>query len=296
MISVLIPIYNFKVSNLINALHEQLTATNIPFEIICLDDCSAQGFIEDNLKINRLVNTVLKFSEANNGRIKTRQLLSDQASYDWLLFLDADTLPKHNNFISNYLNAITSESEVILGGFAYKKESPKKENLLRWKYGKSCEEVKASRRNSHPYKIIISGNMLIKKEVFNMTNSKIIDKTYGLDSYFGSLLKQNNIKVLHIDNEVFHMGIEKSATYLKKKEEASDTLLTLLNENKIVVHNNNLLSWFLALKRFRLHYFFSYFFILFNSILKKNLLSSYPIITLLQFYRLSYMCYSYLKR
>ena len=129
-----------------------------------------------------------------------------------------------------------------------------------------------------------------------MTNSKIIDKTYGLDSYFGSLLKQNNIKVLHIDNEVFHMGIEKSATYLKKKEEASDTLLTLLNENKIVVHNNNLLSWFLALKRFRLHYFFSYFFILFNSILKKNLLSSYPIITLLQFYRLSYMCYSYLKR
>ena len=40
MISVLIPTYNYNVNNLVNNVHKQLVISHIPFEIICLDDCS----------------------------------------------------------------------------------------------------------------------------------------------------------------------------------------------------------------------------------------------------------------
>jgi hypothetical protein len=291
MISVLIPVYNYNIVALVNELHKQLIAQNIAFEIICLEDGSDPFYIEKNSEIEKLASSSLMVSETNNGRIKTRQLLCDKAQYDWLLFLDADVMPKRDCFISTYINSIHLNNDAIYGGFAYHKEPPNSDYMLRWNYGKSQEEVDAVLRNKTPYKIIISANFLIKKQIFDSINSGINHNGYGFDNYFGALLKGNNAKVFHINNEVYHLGIEKSTVYLNKKEQAAETLLKLVKEKRIKTHDNSLLSLFLSLKRFKLHYLFSFIYRYFNSKMKNNLLGNTPSVTILQLYRISYMCY-----
>ncbi|MFB9054885.1 glycosyltransferase family 2 protein [Formosa undariae] len=291
MLSVLIPIYNYNVVALVQNLHRQLTLANYVFEIICLDDASETAFISKNSQIESLEFTSFIKSTANNGRTKTRQLLCESSKYDWLLFLDADTIPASSTFISEYITAINPENEAVFGGFSYHKSKPSSHYILRWEYGKTKEEVDASIRNTNPYKIIISGNFLIKKSIFKTLNSLIQHKVYGLDNYFGALLKNNKIKVLHINNPVFHLGLEKNEVYLNKLKSAVCTLLLLVKQDKMKTHNNDLLSLFMFLKKNRLNFILSKFYNAFNKQMEHNLCGKTPSINLLQFYRISYMCY-----
>jgi hypothetical protein len=291
MISILIPVYNYNSSNLVCEIHKQATNANIEFEIICFDDCSEKYIYENKISTDSLPNTRIINSEKNLGRIQARQILSDESVYEWLLFLDADILPKSDKFIEHYVNTTNSDYDVVYGGFAYKKEPPNNDSILRWKYGKTFEEIDAEKRNINPYQVIISANSFIKKSVFKKVNSKIERKSYGLDNYFAALLKQNNISVLHINNEVYHFGLENSVVYLKKVEESIITLLWLYNERKMVEHKNKLLSIFVNVKRFKLNYLMSFIYHIFNLKIKRNLLSKNPNMVLLQLYKILYICY-----
>ena len=120
-------------------------------------------------------------------------------------------------------------------------------------------------------------------------------KGYGLDNYFGSLLKSHNISVKHIDNEVYHLGLESNSVYLRKKEQAAETLLSVYQDNKIVGHQNDLLRLFESFKKYGLTGVFALIHKHFNAFLKKNLLGKKPSVKLLQLYRISYLCYKYEK-
>ena len=287
MFSILIPTYNFDVYKLVHNVHTQLNDNKINFEIIVFED----GSKEFENKIKDLKNVEIIYNEENIGRVKARQFLAKKAKYDWLIFLDADVIPKRNHFILNYLNATLLDYDVVFGGFAYYQTKPGNDYLLRWKYGKEQEEVFAFKRNKTPYKIIISANYMIKKTVFNAINFQMNAKGYGYDNYDGALLKQYNTKVLHIDNEVYHLGIEKSRIYLKKKEQAAITLLKLLKEENITVHDNQLLGLYLNLKKFKSIFLLSGIYRLFSGLMKKNLTGNNPSIKILQLYRISFMCY-----
>ncbi|AUC80793.1 glycosyltransferase family A protein [Lacinutrix sp. Bg11-31] len=292
MLSVLIPTYNFDVSKLITIIHSQLVKSAIAFEIIVLEDGST---LETNSS-NNLSSTSIIVNKTNIGRVKARQSLALKAKYDWLLFLDADVLPKSNQFIANYIKATKFDYDTYFGGFAYYEDKPEQSFVLRWKYGKTKEQIDASIRNKSPYKVIISANYLIKKDVFNAINLKIEDnKGYGFDNYFGALLQDNKAKVWHINNEVYHLGIEKSELYLKKKEQAALTLLHFYKTEGINNHSNDLLRLFSKLKSIKLTWFFSLIYKVFKNSMKKNLLSNSPSVTTLQLYRISFMCNAYKK-
>ncbi|WP_027138677.1 glycosyltransferase family 2 protein [Gaetbulibacter saemankumensis] len=291
MLSILIPTYNYNISALVKEIHSQCTKLNIEFEIICFDDGSNSDVNKKNNEINKLENTYFKELDKNIGRSAIRNMLAKSAKHEWLLFLDADVMPKSAQFIQNYFKKINASYEAIFGGFAYEKETPENDSILRWKYGKKYEEVDAKKRNLKPHQLIISANFLISKEIFIKINSLINRKSYGLDNYFASLLKQYNIKVFHLNNEVYHHGLESSLTYLNKSEECINTLLWAYNQNKMSVHDNKLLGMFLIFKKAKLHYFMNYFHKVFKDPMKHNLLSPNPNIQLLQVYKLSYICY-----
>lgn len=296
MLSILIPVYNYNITALVCEIHKQITETNIKFEIICFDDKSEKYITENKAIIDSLNYTRIILSKKNIGRTSARQILSDNSTYNWLLFLDADVMPKYDKFIKNYINKISLDYDVIFGGFAYANTKPKSDTILRWKYGKKFEEVDAEKRNLKPYRIIISANFLIKKTIFDKVNSKIERKCYGLDNYFASLLKQNNIKVSHLNNEVYHFGLESSEIYLNKVKEAIITLLWALNNDKMAKHDNKLLSVFEKFKRYKLNFLMAIFYKYFSSFIKKNLLDVNPNIYLLQFYKLLYICYKDLNK
>ncbi|QDO92545.1 glycosyltransferase family 2 protein [Formosa sediminum] len=291
MLSVLIPIYNYNVVALVKALHKQLIEANIIFEIICLDDASDVKYMNTNTEVEALSCTSFLKSSHNNGRTQTRQSLCEASQFEWLLFLDADTIPVNTNYILTYIKYINSDFEAIFGGFAYNNTPPENEFMLRWKYGRSKEVVDASVRNRTPYKVIISANFLIKKSVFKSLNAQMQYSGYGLDNYFGALLKDKSIKVYHINNPVYHLGIENSNVYLQKKEAAALMLLKLTKQQKIKTHNNSLLALFTSLKHTKLNVIFSYIHSIFKVQMKRNLLGSNPNIKVLQLYRITFMCY-----
>ncbi|SDS03395.1 Glycosyl transferase family 2 [Formosa sp. Hel1_31_208] len=291
MLSVLIPVYNFDIRLLVNTLHEQLTLNKILFEIICLDDCSKPIFADNNAEIQKLSHTSYKISDTNTGRIATRQALAEYAKYDWLLFLDADVFPKTDDFITNYIPFLTLDYDAVYGGFSYNSDAPAHELLLRWTYGKAKEQVAAEKRNKKPYKVVISANFLIKTSVFKSINGQITQKGYGYDNYFGALLKIQNNKIVHIDNEVYHLGLESSSNYLNKVEQSVQTLLQLEKLGALSDSENSLLQTFRTIKRLKLERIGSWCFKTFGNRFKQNLLGHQPKVWVLQCYKLSYICY-----
>lgn len=291
MLSILIPVYNYNVSSLVNKIHEQAASANIKFEILCLDDCSSSNSISKNQTVNNLNNVTYHLSKKNNGIATTRLCLAKKATYKWLLFIDADVELKNNNYIANYLDSINFGYKVVFGGIAYKPIHPKNHQLLRWKYGKRYEELSAEKRNKNPYKITSAANLFVKKDIFLGLSLDSMNNLYGMDIFFGSQLKLNNIKVLHVNNNVYHLGLESSNTYLKKTELAVKTVLNLYYQNKMIKHENDLLFVFFRLKFFFLNYPLALTFKVFKNTFKKNLLSLTPVIILLQFYKICYICY-----
>ncbi len=291
MISVLIPVYNYNICDLVTSIHNQLSCSKIEFEIICLDDHSNEITINSNEIINSLSNTSYSLSDKNNGIAKTRQLLVNKAKYDWVLLLDADMKLKDDFFILNYLKAIKNNYEVVFGGIIYNRNPPDLSSLLRWKYGVTYESVSAEKRNIKPYKITSAANILIKKDVYIKFALDSIGNSYGMDIYFGPQLKLNKIPVFHIDNSVYHLGLETSIKYKEKVEFGIRTLLNLYNNNDIKEHENDLLEAFIFSKKTGLNYVFSWLFKVFNKLIVKNLLSKNPKIILLQYYKILYMCY-----
>lgn len=290
MLSILIPTYNYYIYDLVLNIHEKCLKENIDFEIICLDDHSHTNFTEANKKIEELSNCYYKINSKNKGRVATREHLAELAKHKWLLFLDADVLPKNKSFINEYLNYLDKEYKAVFGGFYYDKNSPKR-HLLRWKYGKQNEEVSAKRRNLKPYKVVISANLLIEKSTYLSISKQLKTNTYGGDLIFAALLKEQNINILHIENEVIHLGLEDNKSFLNKQKEAVKLLYDSFKKREIVNHDNSLLKTYSKIKKYNLDVFFSWFYKSFNKRIERHLLRQKPRILFLQLLKLSYFSY-----
>ena len=216
MLSILIPTYNYSIFQLVQNMHQQCIAGSIVFEIICLDDHSTVDFYIENQKINELANCFYFKNESNLGRTRTRQILAEKAKFDWVLFLDADVIPEKETFIKQYISNLNDSHTVVFGGYKYEKIQPEPSKILRYKYGKEREEQSAEFRSKKPYQFVFSGNMLINKNLFLDLNYTEKEKFYGMDIYFAYQLFSNKITVLHLDNAIFHHGLESNDDFFEK--------------------------------------------------------------------------------
>lgn len=289
MLSILIPTYNYNVISLVQELYDQAVLLNINFEIIVLDDGSTK-FVEENSKINSLDNCFFKVNSENFGRSKTRNLLAKNATYNWLLFLDADTFPKNNQFLANYFHHIDDNFDAINGGIVYQEESPEKNQLLRWKYGIEREALSAEKRNDNPYLSFLTLNFLIHKDVFKAVSfNEEIPNLRHEDTLFSYELKKKNIQINHIDNPIIHNGLDTSELFLKKSREAVENLYFLYKNELISSDYVKLLKVSERIKSIGIKWFFKGIYKVFQKPLEKNLLSKNPFIYLFDFYRLCYL-------
>jgi hypothetical protein len=287
MISILIPCYNYNAYDIVSRLEKECLTLGIVFEIICIDDASFSPLNELNQKINVLTNCKFFESKKNIGRSANRQLLSQKAQYKWLLYLDVDVKPLNEDFIKVYLNEIKKGFEVVFGGFNYKKIES---NNLRYLFGKSREDIPSIIRNKNPYKYIISSNFLVKKVIFDRINRNININGYGMDYFFGALLKENSISIKHIDNEVTHYGLDDNSKFLIKTNEALKNL-HYLNKNKLITKNNiTILKYYRLLDFLGLKRIISKLFNMFSKYIESNLKGSDPSLFVFDLYRLSYLC------
>jgi len=287
MISILIPCYNYNAYDLVSRLEKECLTLGIVFEIISIDDASFSTLNEVNQKINMLTNCKFFESKKNIGRVANRQLLSQKAQYKWLLYIDVDVKPLNDNFIKVYVNEIKKGFEVVFGGFNYKNIET---NNLRYLFGKSREDVQSVIRNKNPYKYIISSNFLVKKVIFDKINKNININGYGMDYFFGALLKENLVSINHIDNEVTHYGLDDNSKFLAKTKEALENLHNL-NTNKLINKNDiTILKYYRLFNFFGLKKIISKLINIFSKSIESNLKGSNPSLFVFDLYRLSYLC------
>ena len=286
MLSVLIPTYNYKVYDLVKGLQSQIEALPVPVEIIVIDDCS-KDFKAENEPINELRHCSYVYSEKNAGRTATRSKLADLAKFQWLLFLDADVQPKHENFIGVYLSYIQdTNNDVVFGGINYQDEKPPEDQLLRWIYGRDREAKSVAQREKSPY-FIISQNLLIKKNIFLAANT-VKENFYGLDNFFSNQLKRQNAKVSHIDNPVIHLGLETNSAFVTKALKAVETTVIFEEKGHMDNADRPLQKSYLILKSLGLSKLFNFTISKFKGKMERNFLSAKPNLFWFDLYRLAY--------
>lgn len=222
MLSICIPTYNYDVTPLLTALVSQASRLEYTVEILVRDDHS-QTFKLSQLTVPESTISIQTFTNTSNiGRTATRAALADDAKFDHLLFLDADTLPVDDKFLTRFEPYYSQEVDVVSGGIAYLKEKPAPDYRLRWTFGHAREARKASERQLHPY-LIVSGSLWVKKDLFITINPKE-HNAYGLDNLISNRLSQKQATVVHIDNPVYHLGLETNTVFLEKSLKAIDSL------------------------------------------------------------------------
>ena len=290
MLSILIPTFNYNALPLAKILESKALKLGIVFELICMDDGSFSNKNRHNQHINSLSHSKFIEHKKNVGSKANRGRLATLAQYNWLLFIDADSKPKSTLFLSKYVDMCDRPFDAIFGGFAYDSTLKDPNQSLRHYFGKNREEIQSAKRNKNPYKVIISANFLIRKVVFLNVSKHCNQNTYGLDYLFSSQLKSNNISVFHIDNEVWHLGLDKNEEFLKKTQNAVKALYTASKLQMLPAHNISLLKTYNVIVKLGLKTPLKWFFTKLKSKLERHLFRQEPSLVLFDLYRLGYLC------
>lgn len=290
MISILIPIHNFDVRNLINELHKQIEKENISYEILLIDDASAEEFHRINKTLNNLKNVNYTQLDKNIGRSKIRNLLAEKANYSYLLFADCDTQISHNNFVKNYLQKCIDET-VVFGGITYSEKPPeKKEEYLRWFYGIKREMITPEERVKKGNRLFMSGNFLISKSIFQKIKFNETITRYGHeDTLFAYELKQRKIEVIHINNPLVHIGLETNTKFIEKTKIAIENLKYINRNYNYKGLLNDIRLWNSYHRFLFFKIFFAAFYFLFGKAIVMNLKSLKPNLFLFDLYKLCYL-------
>lgn len=291
MISVLIPVYNYYIKPLVENLIDQFSGIECEWEILLSDDVSNDEFGTKNIDfINgiNLSNVKLFQQKVNLGNAVNRNKLITYASYDWVLFLDADVFPVNKNFIFSYISKIKStDKEIIAGNIIYDNNNPKS-HLLRWKYGKRKEEINFEERKKNPLLHIRGANFAIKKELICEMNFPVLQEKYGfVDTRF--FLQFNKNQVCIIENPVYHLGIEENSVFVNKTKQAISNALFLMKTNNELAMKITLVSSYKKIKIYRR--LLAKIYLKFNPFFEKKLNSKNPSILIFQIYKLLYMSY-----
>ncbi|MRX40075.1 glycosyltransferase [Flavobacterium sp. LC2016-23] len=290
MLSILIPTYNYTIYPLVLELHKQCAGLGIAFEIIAMDDASTIAAAE-NEKINTLEYCYYEILSNNIGRSKIRNLLAGRANYNWLLFLDADVFPKNKDFISNYINHLDNDVKLVNGGLVYPDEKPEKSKLFRWLYGKNREALDYRIRQKNPYLSSLSLNFIIHKSIFEKVSfNETIPNLRHEDTLFSYSLKKENIQIKHINNPVYHYGMDDFEVAIRKENESLHALKHLIDTQLLPPDYVRLSRLLLKIHKIHLLSAVAFFHKITASLFLKNLGGNRPFLFIFDLYRLCYLC------
>ena len=294
-ISLLIPVYDYDIVALVHSMKSALGKVPEFCEILIGDDGSSAEFRE---KYRSLKGDGVKVisSEKNIGRAAIRNRLALKAKGDFLLFIDADVmLPgTAEAYILKWLPFLTVSS-VLCGGTLYHDSAPgDPDKLLRWKYGKSKEQLKAAERNKHPHASFSTFNVLIDKSVFSKIRFNEELKQYGHeDTLMGYQLKKAGIDIFHIDNGLMHEGLESNKDFLNKTKlgiENLSKLFDIVTDKKAFSETVRILRVYNRLRFLKLTRILAGIFIRYRDRMEIRLDSSNISLRLFGFYKICMFC------
>jgi glycosyltransferase involved in cell wall biosynthesis len=295
MISLLIPVFDYDIVALVHSMKSALGKVPEFCEILIGDDGSSAEYRE---KYRSLEGDGVKLviSEKNIGRAAIRNRLALEAKGDFLLFIDADAmLPGTAEAYMLKWLPMMKAYRVLCGGTLYHESPPgDPDKLLRWKYGKRKEQLKAAERNKHPHVSFSTFNVLIDKSVFSKIRFNEELKQYGHeDTLMGYQLKKAGIDILHIDNGLMHEGLESNKEFLSKTKLGIENLSKLydnVTDKKAFSETVRILRVYNRLRFFRLTRILAGIFIRYRDRMEIKLDSSNTSLRLFGFYKTCMFC------
>jgi glycosyltransferase involved in cell wall biosynthesis len=295
MLSICIPVYNYDVVPLVNALVKCIKEED-NIEILVADDGSRSEMKNRNSVIKGLKNVHYLERTENTGRSAIRNFLAKYASKDNLLFIDADSSLPDCSFIEKYQNEL-ADSDVVCGGTSYDEKPKDKSLLLRYVFGINREARPVEERMQFPYRSFSAHNFCIKRALFLAHPFDEGIKSYGHeDTLLGLSLKKRGIQIKHIDNPLIHTGLEPALEFIDKTNTGLENLILLLTnrpELNEMAEEVKVLRYFFTLKRLGLISIGSFFYAVFKKRLLKNLTGKQPSLFYFDLYKLTYLCARY---
>jgi glycosyltransferase involved in cell wall biosynthesis len=298
MLSICIPTYNYDVTALVMELNKQATTNKLDCEILIADDYSGNLELkEKNIEAAKKYKAVFIALEKNVGRAAIRNLLASKAGGDFVLFLDCDTMPVFDDFLHKYQQEMNGD--VVVGGIAYRESLYDNNEKLRWTYGHKRETKTAGERSKKPYASFMTGNFMIKGSVFQQLKFDENITQYGHeDTLFGIELKQHGIKIKHINNPVYHEGLESNEVFISKTKKGVENLVKLLNSSgyKTDLQSHiKLLHTFIKLRKAGMVGIVAWVFRKNEKWLIGQLNKKEPNMKIFDFFKLGYMCNFFIK-
>lgn len=292
-LSICISVYNTLVADMLTHLWKIASETNAVVEILLADDASRAEIRECNLQqspINENIRWILL--DENIGRAAIRNRLGKEAKYDWLLFIDCDVSFEDEQFISNYLKWMDT-ADVIVGGCQYHHERPSDDKSLRWTYGHARESHSAAQRSKNAYASFSSFNFCIRKKVWETCPFNESLKDYGHeDTLLGLALKKQGFAIQHIDNPLFHEGLDENQHYLDNSRKAVEKFIySSYFQAPEIIASIRIWKVYHRLKRFGGDGLTAFIYRLTHICMEKQLCGKKPSMKLFDFYRLGYLCH-----
>lgn len=224
-LSVLVPFLGDDPSPLLQALEAEKGDHTNRVEIIILDD----GTNDPSLtrKLQDLVDTshhaICLLSSPNNlGRSKGRNLLAAQARGSNLLFIDADMLPDHPDFLRFWLAHIDTQSPAAsFGGFSVIQASSAPEYAVHRSMALRSDCLPASIRSQHPEKHVFTSNLLIRRAVFLKNSFDEDFQGWGWEDVEWAMRVTNAHTITHIDNTATHLGLDTVPALMSKYRQSA---------------------------------------------------------------------------
>lgn len=292
MLSVCVPVFNNDVRVLARQLSVQAKSTGVPTEIILADDFSTEYYRELNSETAIYPHVKYHELDKNVGRSAIRNYLARKAKYQYILFLDADSIITNKQFLKTYIDNIYN-ARVICGGTIYSEDEPEKNRRLRWIYGRKREQVSENKQRKKGF-AITANNFLIARDTILKVPFREEIKGYGHeDTVLGYDLHQAGAPALFINNPVMHNGLEDSETYLAKTRDALENLLFISTElvpDPAFREQSGLLQTHFKLKKAGLQKPVAWLFNKSRKYLEKQLLEEIPELRIFDLYRLGYLC------
>lgn len=295
MLSICIPVYNYDVVPLVNSLVNCIKE-NDDIEILVADDGSRPEIKERNKTIAGIERVHYLERAENTGRSAIRNFLAENASKEYLLFIDADSSIVDCSFIEKYQKALVT-SDVVCGGTSYDEKPSDKDLLLRYVFGINREARPVEERQNFPYRSFSAHNFCIKRSLFLDHPFDEQIKSYGHeDTLLGLSLKKRGVNITHIDNPLIHIGLEPALEFIDKTNTGLENLILLLDnrpELNEMAEEVKVLRYFFTLKRLGLINIGAFLFSVFKDRLLKNLTGNHPSLFYFDLYKLTYLCTRY---
>lgn len=245
MLTVTIPSYLCDASALLDRLAMCRGAHAI--EAVIYDDGSADDVLDRRhaAAAERAGFPVRIFSAAGPiGRANARNRAIEHARADWVLFLDADTLPDDIDFLARYADAIRTLNRpgVICGGLSLAfAPTDRRFALHRWQSAR-FECVPASRRGRAPGRYVSAGNVAVHRQVLDECpfDGGFYGWGLGWEDVDWGLRLQKRTPIMHIDNPATHLGLETAATLMARYSRSGDNFARVCDRHRFAMEQTGL--------------------------------------------------------